>query len=505
MRLSLLVSRHKQLQTFCRHLSLSDSASLSADHLRTNYEEARRWLQAKKPPPDIDKAGVFCNDRIDLSEVEVYGYDYDYTLASYKKGVEYLIHDIAKHHLVNKYGYPEDIASLVYDPRFPIRGLHYDVEKGLFLKVDSSHQVQLGTVYRGRHRLTDQEVNQLYSRRQLSVASLEPDLPPSRHRNTKMVQLVDIFSKPEMALMAGVMEHFMRNKLEVQPESLHYDVSTSIGMAHKTFHEETRSHPHQYLHRDPELIPYLLRLKQEGKKMFVITNSPFETVDAGMSYIIGHNWRELFEVIIVQAGKPHFFTNNGKPFREVDMRRKIGRWDKVSQLEKGKIYAGGTIDQFQELTGWTGHRVMYFGDHPYADLADVTLLHGWHTAAVIRELEQEIDMMNTEQFKWNVNWQQVLMALIDEHQAVEEVSSREVIEQWKTEVSEVQNTLKCLFNTQFGSAFRSYNNPTYFSRKLFRFSDLYMSRVTNLNRYSLNHYFYPRRGALPHEFKSWFV
>ena len=38
--------------------------------------------------------------RTDLSEVSVYGYDYDYTLASYKKGVEYLIHDIAKKHLV---------------------------------------------------------------------------------------------------------------------------------------------------------------------------------------------------------------------------------------------------------------------------------------------------------------------------------------------------------------------------------------------------------------------
>ena len=103
------------------------------------------------------------------------------------------------------------------------------MEKGLFLKVDSSHQVQLGTVYRGRQRLTDQEVNQLYSRRQLSVASLEPNISPSRHHNTKMVQLVDIFSKPEMSLMASVMEHFMKNKLEVQPESLHYDVSTSIG------------------------------------------------------------------------------------------------------------------------------------------------------------------------------------------------------------------------------------------------------------------------------------
>ena len=37
---------------------------------------------------------------------------------------------------------------------------------------------------------------------------------------------------------------------------------------------------------------------------------------------------------------------------------------------------------------------MYFGDHPYADLADVTLHHGWHTGAVIRELEvRSSDMM----------------------------------------------------------------------------------------------------------------
>ena len=40
----------------------------------------------------------------------------------------------------------------------------------------------------------------------------------------------------------------------------------------------------------------------------------------------------------------------------------VCRWDKVTRLEKGKIYAGGTIDQFQKLTGYTGHSVMYFGE-----------------------------------------------------------------------------------------------------------------------------------------------
>ena len=34
-------------------------------------------------PPDIETFGVFSNDGIDMEEPEVYGFDYDYTLASY--------------------------------------------------------------------------------------------------------------------------------------------------------------------------------------------------------------------------------------------------------------------------------------------------------------------------------------------------------------------------------------------------------------------------------------
>jgi hypothetical protein len=46
----------------------------------------------------------------------------------------------------------------------------------------------------------------------------------------------------------------------------------------------------------------------------------------------------------------------------------------------------GTVKQLQDLTGWSGHQVLYFGDHPYSDLADVTLEHGWRTGAIINEL-----------------------------------------------------------------------------------------------------------------------
>jgi len=479
------------------------------EELRASYQQARSWLNSKKFPPDIETFGVFCNDQTDLDEVDVYGFDYDYTLAAYKKGVEFLIHDIAREHLVKKCGYPEEVSKIVYDPNFAIRGLHYDVENGLFLKVDNAHLIQFGTVYRGKERLSNEEVLQTYQRRQLPVSALEGTSLGARdaagNRGTRLVQIVDIFSKPEMSLIAEVTDHFQSLGITFEPESLYYDVSKCIGLAHATFHSETRANPHLFMHRDPKLVPLFERLQQSGKKIFLITNSPFETVDAGMKYMMGPQWRDYFDVVVVQAGKPHFFMNLSQPFRELDVDRRVFQWATVSSLERGRIYAGGTIASFQRLTGWKGGRVMYFGDHLAADLADVTLHHGWKTAAVIRELEQEIRKMNQDEFKWGVNWQQVLMSLIEDHQAVEEEEAKLVIEEWKEEVRGIQCDLRAMFNPHFGSTFRSHNNPTYFSRKLFRFSDIYTSRVTNLLQYSVNHSFYPRRGVLPHEFKTWFV
>lgn len=47
------------------------------------------------------------------------------------------------------------------------------------------------------------------------------------------------------------------------------------------------------------------------------------------------------------------------------------------------------------MTGWQGHQVLYFGDHPYSDLADVTLEHGWRTGAIIKELTVIIQLSNS--------------------------------------------------------------------------------------------------------------
>ena len=88
---------------------------------------------------------------------------------------------------------------------------------------------------------------------------------------------------------------------------------------------------------------------------------------------------------------------------------------------------------------------------------------------------------------------------------VSDPDSLEVLQEWKTELNETRVALKNIFNPSFGSVFRSRRKPTFFSRRLFRVADVYTSRVTNFANYPITHTFYPRRGVLPHEFKSWFV
>lgn len=59
------------------------------------------------------------------------------------------------------------------------------------------------------------------------------------------------------------------------------------------------------------------------------------------------------------------------------------------------------------------------------------------------------------------------------------------------------------FNAQFGSIFRTDENPTYFLRRLSRFADIYMASLSCLLNYEPDYTFYPRRTPLQHELPGW--
>lgn len=58
----------------------------------------------------------------------------------------------------------------------------------------------------------------------------------------------------------------------------------------------------------------------------------------GMEHLIGTDWKDYFDVLIVQARKPRFFTDVSRPIRVFDEHSGNHIWDRVTRLEKGVIY-----------------------------------------------------------------------------------------------------------------------------------------------------------------------
>ncbi len=62
-----------------------------------------------------------------------------------------------------------------------------------------------------------------------------------------------------------------------------------------------------------------------------------------------------------------------------------------------------------------------------------------------------------------------------------------------------------MFNPQFGSVFRTYHNASYFSRRLNRFADVYMSSIENLFHYHCIYKFVVSRGCPITSHRRWVV
>ncbi|XP_019737404.1 5'-nucleotidase domain-containing protein 3 isoform X2 [Hippocampus comes] len=402
----------------------SSACGSSADSLWSVYNHTKRHTQDAMPSVSsvsVDPDSIFANNEMSLRDTEVYGFDYDYTLAFYSSHLHTLIFDIARDILISKHRYPEGLRAYEYIPDFAVRGLHYDVQKALLMKIDAFHYIQLGTVYRGLHPVPDEEV----------VAMYDGCHVPLEIMSDFYGKFMDIFSLPEMSLLSCVNDFFMKHNIDYEPVHLHKDVKEAIRDVHVKgiMYRAVEADIGKYICYGEQSHAVLKKLHEHGKKMFLITNSPFDFVDRGMSYIVGRDWRDLFDVVIVQADKPGFFNDRRKPFRRVTDKGAL-LWDRIHKLEKGQIYKQGNLYEFLRLTGWRGSKVLYFGDHIYSDLADLTLKHGWRTGAIVPELREEIKIMNTEEYVHTVSWMQALTGLIEQMQVRRDAASQAVVGEW---------------------------------------------------------------------------
>lgn len=291
--------------------------------IRKMYQDTVDIRDEKIPIPDAEK--VYSNSYVDMGKVDTVGFDYDYTLVTYKKELLKLIYNMALKRLVEDFQYPEEMleGNMKFDPKFSVRGLAVDRETGWICHLSYTHKVAVA--YEGRQKVSRERLMKEYSGKR----ALKPE-----ERKVRLKPLNDLFSMAECCLIADVVQFFKDQGLPFCPRNAIYDILKAIGSTHISgdFHRIVADNPNKYFEPSPHLKEVLQKLKDSGKRLIFVSNSPFWYVNAGMKYVIGESWREMWDAVIVSAGKPRFYKETHRPFREVNQETGRVTFKRVSAI-----------------------------------------------------------------------------------------------------------------------------------------------------------------------------
>ena len=490
-----------------------------------NHEEAPLALPApaelasepQLPPPS---QRIYVNRNLRLDSIRAVGFDMDYTLARYcRDQLESLAHRLTLEKLVAR-GYPAEIASFKYDPRFVIRGLTVDKQLGNIIKLDRHNHP--GRVYHGRRQLTQEERRALYRRERIRF------VPP------RFALIDTLFSLPEMCLYADLVDHFDKFHPGVTDTwKLFDDTRECIDEAHRdnTLKSVVKANLSTYVDRDPLLARTLHKLRSAGKKLFLLTNSHRDYTETLMSYLLDgelpeySSWQSYFEAIVVGASKPTFFTGQ-EPLYQLDDHG-IPHKDAATRIEKGKLYQGGNLRDFERAMGIYGEEILYVGDHIYGDILRSKKTSLWRTALVVEELEEEIqttlkhhvDVERLEAIEVDrqrldnlLNLQRQQLAGLEKSLGptartaprflqikAERDQTKAAIKLLLQEMAQAQNAMGDAFNPYWGMVFKEDRENSRFGEQVVDYACIYTSRVSNFLHYSSYQYFRSHRDLMPHE------
>ena len=214
------------------------------------------------------------------------------------------------------------------------------------------------------------------------------------------------------------------------------------------------------------------------------------------------DWPSAFDVVVCNANKPSFFSQRDRVFKTSGPKwsfvdEPAPGYIPVKKFLKGHMYHGGCMREMMKLSDWEGEEILFFGDHVYSDLADPILFAGWRTAAIVPELDEELDAIHSKTYQTHLATLSELELKISNFKDPD--MSRELIQFYMNQRQEVKSELRKVFNPYFGSLFRCNIQPSYFHRQLSRYAEIYTSSISNLSEIPLCAKLYPNRGYLPHE------
>jgi HAD superfamily 5'-nucleotidase-like hydrolase len=451
-----------------------------------------------------------------MRSVRAIGFDMDYTLVHYD---ERAWEQQAYTHVLDKLlalGLP--VAELRFDPELFTRGLILDTQLGNIVKAN-----RFGYVTRASHGielLAHDAQRAAYDRTWVDLS------------DKRWVFLNTLFSLSEACIYAQLVDLLDAGVL---PSVRGYD--RLYGLVRDTMNSthlegELKAviarDPDRFVVLDPELALALLDLRRAGKALVLVTNSEHDYTRAMMSYTLdrflpdGMTWRDLFDIVIVQAGKPGFFEKPAPVYEVVDERGLLK--PHYGALKTGGVYFGGHARMVEQHLGLAGNELLYIGDHVYADVHVSSQILRWRTALILRELEVEIaadDSFAAEARELGVLMREKegcegeqaelrLSLLRDETGYAKPLlppgdaprrlaALREHLDQLDLRIAPLAKRASELSNARWGPLMRAGNDKSRLARQIERYADVYTSRVSNFLYLTPFGYLRAPRGSLPHD------
>jgi HAD superfamily 5'-nucleotidase-like hydrolase len=465
----------------------------------------------------LPERGVYCNRTVNLRSIRAIGYDMDYTLVHYRtEGWERAAFEQACVLLARR-GWPVD--GLAFDARSVIQGLAFDLELGNLVKA-----TRFGYVIRAQHgtRLLP------FEEQRVAYAGTFVDLAEERWEfmNT-------LFSLSEASLFAQLVDLLDAGRVPgvTGYAELYRAVTDALDEAHAQGELKARivADPDAYVELDPEVPLTLLDQRHAGKALLLITNSEWAYTQAMMTYAFDRHlpgsmtWRDLFDMVIVGARKPSFFSHRQPAFAVVDPDRGLLAPHR-GPLVRGGMYLGADAMQVEESLGLSGSEILYVGDHLFGDVHVTKAMLRWRTGLVLRELEAEIAALRAfrpteERLRELMTAKTVVdrrlaslrlsrLRLRDGYASTDEATEglddrirTAIVEATAldAEIAPLARAAGEVGNPTWGPLLRAGNDKSLFARQVERYADLYTSRVANLLAETPFAYLRAARGSLPHD------
>jgi HAD superfamily 5'-nucleotidase-like hydrolase len=462
--------------------------------------------------------GVYCNRTLNLRSIRVVGYDMDYTLVHYHTEAW---ERRAYHHVKQRFlaaGWP--VASLEFEPEQVVRGLVLDTELGNVVKANRFGFVR--TAAHGTRVLDFDALRAAYARTMVDLA--EP----------RWVFLNTLFSLSEGCLYAQLVDLLDAGKLPgpMGYAELHAQVQEKLNRAHVEgqLKAEVIADPEAFVELDAETALALQDQKAAGKRLMLVTNSEWDYTTAMMAYAFdrflpkGTSWRDLFDLVIVGARKPDFFTA-AAPFFEVVTPEGLLR-PMLGPLGSGGAYLGGSAARVERDLGVSGDEILYVGDHMFGDVRATKRVLHWRTALILRELETEVQaieafrptdallatrMLEKEALEASLDEARLLLVRrragygppVAETEATLEArvqSTRARAIALDTEIAPLARATSSISHPRWGLLTRGAGtDKSHLARQIERYADIYTSRVANFLAVTPFAYLRSPRGSLPHD------